>query len=144
MSRATIAAALALAVMVPVSAQSSIDARTSASAPRAWSAVAGASTTSVIAMAADVAADGSAGAADPWCSTDREVSATLTHDFGETLIDDSRVAGADTQLWGSDVMGTWTLVLARPDATSCIVASGTGFTAAANPDVFYTQAGLAA
>ena len=92
---------------------------------------------------ADSFAAGDLAAADaPYCDTAAMVGQTLAHDFGESLVDDSRVGSADTQLWGSDVMGTWTLVMARKDHTSCIVASGVGYSDATDPQVFYTKAGL--
>jgi len=140
--RTAVAASLAVAVLVPVGAQSAIERFTANPAPRAWSAIAGSDTASVIRMAATLPAVGQAGT-DPYCDMNAEIARTLSHDFGESMIDDSRVDGADTQLWGSPVMGTWTLVLARPDKVSCIVASGVGYADNVNPAVFYTQAGLA-
>ena len=138
------AAVLGAAVMLPLVAQSSVsNFRGTVNQPRAWSAIAGSDTASVIEMAAALPA-GAMGEADaPYCDADPQIARTLAHDFGESLIDGSSFDGKQAQLWASPVMGTWTLVLARADATSCIVASGIGFSDAANPDVFYAQAGLA-
>ena len=47
-----------------------------------------------------------------------------------------------TQLWGSDVMGTWTVVLSRPDDTQCVIASGIGYAAGENPATYLAKVGL--
>ena len=39
-------------------------------------------------------------------------------------------------------MGTWTVVLERPDATSCVIASGIGFRDGTSPDAYFTRVGL--
>ena len=136
-------AALALAILLPVGAQSAVERIRSTPMPRSWSAVAGADTASVIRMAEDLDAGAGIGAEAPYCDANPEIARTLSQDFGESIVDDSRVGGADTQLWGSPAMGTWTLVLAREDRVSCIVASGTGYADNVNPDIFYAEAGLA-
>lgn len=141
--RIAVPAVLALAVLLPVGAQSAVERLRADPAPRAWSAMAGTDTASVIRMAATLPAGEQAGSDDPYCDVNDEIARTLSHDFGESIIDDSRVGGADTQLWGSPTMGTWTLVLARPDKVSCIVASGVGYADDVNPGVFYDRAGLA-
>ena len=138
------AAILGAAVMLPLVAQSSVsNFRGTVDQPRAWSAIAGSDTASVIEMAATLPSGDLAEADTPYCDADPQIARTLAHDFGESLIDGSSFDGNDAQLWASPVMGTWTLVLARSDAVSCIVASGTGFSDSANPDVFYAKAGLA-
>ena len=136
-------AAAALGLVLAVPAQSSIESRQETLAqPRVWSAVAGLDTRAVIDQADSFAAGEMAAADAPYCDSAAMVGDTLAHDFGESLVDDSRVGTADTQLWGSDVMGTWTLVMARKDHSSCIVASGVGYSDATDPQVFYTKAGL--
>lgn len=144
-AQTTLIASLALGTLalVAMPAQSAIETREQLQAqPRAWSAMAGVDTASVMSMAGTFASGADAGANDPFCDADNVVAQTLSHDFGESLVDDAKVGTADTQLWGSDVMGTWTLVMARGDQTSCIIASGVGYSDHANPDVFYASAGL--
>lgn len=136
-------AALGTAVMLAVPAQSAIESRAALEAqPRAWSSMAGMDTSAVMASAESFASGELAGADTPYCDVDNAVAQTLTHDFGEALVDDAKVGSANTQLWGSSLMGTWTLVMARPDSTSCIVASGVGYSDSTNPDVFYAKAGI--
>ena len=48
-----------------------------------------------------------------------------------------------TQLWGSDLMGTWTVVLGRADGTQCIIASGIGYQDGTDPLAFYAKVDLA-
>ncbi|MBU2957215.1 hypothetical protein Q4511_09220 [Paracoccus sp. 1_MG-2023] len=76
----------------------------------------------------------------PYCASDAEIQNTLTHDFSEELVVTAGFAA--TELWGSEQMGTWTLVAARADETSCIIASGTGFSDQRTPDVYFQTAGL--
>ena len=78
----------------------------------------------------------------PYCAPDAEISRTLRHDFNEALVDTTGYQGMGTQLWGSDQMGTWTLVAPRADDTSCIIASGIGYAPDRGPDTFYSVAGL--
>lgn len=138
------ALALAGATLLPAAAFPAVESfRGADTQPRGWSAVAGSDTASVIEMAAALPATDMGEGNSPYCDTDPAIARTLAQDFGESLIDGSKIDGNDAQLWGSPVMGTWTLVLARPDATSCIVASGIGFRDNANPDVYYAKAGLA-
>lgn len=138
------ALALGASMLLPPAAMSAIESyRAPNVEPRGWSAVAGSDTASVIEMAATLPA-GAMGAGDtPYCDHDPEIARTLSHDFGESLIDGARIDGRDAQLWASPALGTWTLVLARPDATSCIVASGIGYRDQTNPDLYYAKAGLA-
>lgn len=141
-SKITLAAA-ALATLIAVPAQSSIETRDELQAqPRAWSSIAGRDARSVMAMASTLASGDQSSAEAPYCDTDPRIAQTLSHDFGESLVDDAKVNQADTQLWGSDLMGTWTLVMARADRTSCVIASGIGYSDRTNPDVFYQKAGL--
>lgn len=76
----------------------------------------------------------------PYCASDDEIANTLAQDFNERPIDTAGAGG--TELWGSDQMGTWTLVAARADDTSCIIASGIGYSDEKNAALFYRTAGL--
>ncbi|MBD9526631.1 hypothetical protein [Paracoccus sp. PAR01] len=107
--------------------------------PRGWSAVAGMEPQAVREMARRLPLSEQASGDQPWCGHDAEIAQTLSDDFGE-----SRIAtnANDTALWGSDLMGTWTVVLERPDATSCVIASGIGFSDAQSPQSYFTKAGL--
>ena len=107
--------------------------------PRGWSAVAGVDARNVREMARQLPLSANAVADQPWCDRKAQVEATLNHDFGEEKVASN---GAGTVLWGSGLMGTWTMVLDRGDATSCIVASGIGYRDGASPRQFFTQAGL--
>ncbi|MDO5621628.1 MAG: hypothetical protein Q4G24_09185 [Paracoccus sp. (in: a-proteobacteria)] len=104
--------------------------------PRGWSAVSGVDTRSVMESVRDqtaVAAD------QPYCDVTKAVEDTLRHDFTESFVS----AGADdTQLWGSEQMGTWTLVMNRGDGTACIVASGVGYQTETSPQRYFALAGL--
>lgn len=60
----------------------------------------------------------------PYCASPAEIAGTLKHDFEETRVDSDPAQG--TELWGSALMGTWTLVAAR-GGDDCIIASGTGY-----------------
>lgn len=107
--------------------------------PRGWSAVAGMDPREVREMARTLPLSDNAVGDQPWCDRKAEVESTLSHDFGEERV----AAGHEgTALWGSALMGTWTVVLERPDATSCVIASGIGFSDGTNPGVFFTKAGL--
>lgn len=110
-----------------------------AATPRGWSAVAGMDPSAVREMARGLPAAQAAAPGQPWCARDAEIAASLHRDFEE-----SRVAtnGHDTALWGSAMMGTWTVVLERPDDTSCVIASGIGFREDAAPSAYFTKVGL--
>ena len=75
----------------------------------------------------------------PWCDRQAEVERTLSHDFGEEKV---ATGARGMVLWGSELMGTWTMVLERADATSCVVASGIGYSDTTSPQVFFSKAGL--
>jgi len=64
----------------------------------------------------------------PFCDQTSKVVETLIHDFAETE-QDNWVQGKDMafHLWGSGVLGTWTLLHIGQDGVACIVASGTGW-----------------
>lgn len=106
---------------------------------RGWSAIAGTDTRAVIEMARTLPLSQQATDDQPWCAQSAEVARTLADDFGERKI---ATGAKGTVLWGSALMGTWTMVLERADATSCVVASGIGYSEDASPRVFFTSAGL--
>lgn len=136
-------AAALLAAPVVVSAPEAIAAtqgrEANAANPRGWSAIAGMDPREVRQMAQTLPLSQNATGDQPWCDHDANIETALRHDFGET-----RVAAGNqgTALWGSALMGTWTVVLERGDATSCVIASGIGYSDARNPGVFFTRAGL--
>ncbi|RDW13304.1 hypothetical protein [Paracoccus thiocyanatus] len=134
-------ALLAALLAVPaLSAQAAIQSRAETLAhPRGWSAMAGLEPRAVREIARTLPASASAPEDQPWCERDADLENTLRHDFGETRIADG---AQGTTLWGSDLMGTWTLVFERPDATSCVIASGIGFSDRASPQIFFTEAGI--
>lgn len=107
--------------------------------PLGWSAVAGMTPQEVRDMARDLPLSRAAAPDQPWCARSTEIGAALRNEFGEERV----ASGAeDIALWGSQVMGTWTVVLERPDATSCIIASGIGYRKAQDPQVYFVKAGL--
>lgn len=110
-----------------------------ASGPTGWSAVAGMEPRAVREMARELPLSEQATRDQPWCGQNTEVEASLTHDFGETKVTTN---ARDTALWGSQIMGTWTVVLERADATSCIIASGVGFRDGTSPQAYFTNVGL--
>lgn len=123
------------------------DERAGAPVPRVWAAMAGADTPSVISMVASQPAQSqtdSLSAEEPYCDLRKPLTDTLRHDFGEHLVQTKAQGPDGTELWGSDVMGTWTLVYHRQDGVACVIASGIGYSDGANPAVFYTHAGIAA
>ena len=107
--------------------------------PRGWSAVQGMDPRAVRDMARDLPTSDQAAVDQPWCAPDAEIETSLRHDFEEERVASN---GQDTALWGSALMGTWTVVLERPDATSCVIASGIGFRDGTSPDAYFTRVGL--
>ncbi|WP_134679615.1 hypothetical protein [Paracoccus ravus] len=107
--------------------------------PRGWSAIAGTEPRAVRDMARELPVSDQATADQPWCAASDEIAQSLSEDFEEEKV---ATNGSDTALWGSDMMGTWTVVLERPDATSCVIASGIGFSADQGPRRYFVQAGL--
>lgn len=131
-------AALAAALAGPAAA--AITTRdANAANPRGWSAIEGMDPRAVRDMARDLPLSDQASADQPWCAPDAEIETSLRHDFEEERVASN---GRDTALWGSPLMGTWTVVLERPDATSCVIASGIGFSEGASPDAYFTRVGL--
>lgn len=131
----------ALLVVLPVSAaQSGIEQPAPQAQPvKGWSAVAGMSGAEVLHMARGLPQGADAAADQPWCDSAAAVQQSLNAEFDERMV--TRRADG-TQLWGSDLMGTWTVVLARADQTNCIIASGIGYQDGANPGTYYAQVGL--
>lgn len=109
---------------------------------KAWSAMAGVEPAALLVAAQEMPLSAVAVDDQPYCASDAEIAATLGHDFAERLIDSTGHDGHVAELWGSDLMGTWTLVAARPDNTSCIIASGIGYDDSTAHDAFYRTAGL--
>ena len=69
-----------------------------------------------------------------------EIATTLAQDFGESPVETAGAQG--TELWGSEIMGTWTLVAPRSDETSCIIASGVGYSEDLAVGDYFRVAGL--
>lgn len=137
----TVTAVLVTVLALPagqVSAEIASRAQNAAN-PRGWSAVAGMDPRAVREMARTLPVSEDAAIDRPWCDRDAEIEAALRHEFAEEKI---ATNGRDTALWGSDLMGTWTVVLERPDATSCIIASGIGFQSGENPQSYFVTVGL--
>lgn len=140
MSNASRIASLTLALLVSVGAA---QARPAAEQPiRGWSAMDGNDAAMLLESAQDLPLADMAAGDQPYCATHDEISQTLQHDFGEKLIDISQFAGLGAQLWGSDQLGTWTLVAPRGDGISCIIASGIGFDLQRDSRAYYNVAGL--
>ncbi len=138
MTRIVPAALLALALALPAAAAVTSRADSQEN-PHSWSAIAGMAPQAVAELAQTLPLSDAATGDQPWCDRRAEVAQTLTHDFGEEKV----ATGAQgVALWGSDLMGTWTMVLDRADATSCVIASGIGYSDTTSPQVFFTQAGL--
>lgn len=104
-----------------------------------WSAMAGVDIATLLDRAQDLPETDMAVGDQPYCADDPEIHRTLKSDFSETRVDASHQG---TELWGSDQMGTWTLVAPRGDQTSCIIASGIGYDDQQDVEVYYQTAGL--
>ena len=107
--------------------------------PRGWSAVAGMDVQAVIDLAGRLPTITENEPDEPYCAPSGDLAEILREDFDEVLVAHGT---QETSLWGSQAMGTWTLTLNRQDETSCVVASGIGFSPNANPMRFYHQAGM--
>lgn len=137
--RPILAAAL-IAVLPVTAAQSAIDPqRQPEAAVKGWTAVAGMSGPAVLQLARTLPVTTEAAGDGPWCDSAATVRGALKAEFEEDLV--TRRADG-TQLWGSDTMGTWTVVLARADGTQCVIASGIGYEDGANPLAYYAKVGL--
>lgn len=129
-----------IAVLPVTAAQSAIDTATHPEAAvKGWTAVAGMSGPDVLHLARTLPLATDATGDQPWCAAVAEVRDALKSEFDETLV--TRRADG-TQLWGSDSMGTWTVVLTRHDQTQCVIASGIGYEDGANPLAYYAKVGL--
>ncbi|MGP9803433.1 hypothetical protein [Paracoccus sp. NSM] len=76
----------------------------------------------------------------PYCASDDEIAFTLRHDFAEEVIVTAGAAG--TELWASDILGTWSVVAPRADDTSCIIASGVGYSTDREAEMYYSSLGF--
>ena len=136
----SLAAAVTVAVLSVTAAQSSVDRAPDLSGPvKGWTAVAGLSGPAVVEMARKLPVAANAESDKPWCDSKAVVDSALQKEFDERMVT-QRADG--TSLWGSDVMGTWTVVLTRPDNVQCIVASGVGYEDGTNPGTFLSKVGL--
>lgn len=135
-----IALVAALAAIPVTTAQSAILPSPVLNAPvKGWTAVAGLSGPEVVELARSLPVETEAAGHLPWCDEAPVVSAALKSEFEENLV--ARRADG-TQLWGSDLMGTWTVLLERPDNTNCVIASGIGYQDGVDPGAFYAKVGL--
>jgi len=105
-----------------------------------WSAMQGTNTATLLRDVQSLPVSEQATEDQPYCASDAEIAKTLEHDFNEMPVHAEQADG--TELWGSDQLGTWTLVAARQDQTSCIIASGIGFDDDTNAQNYYDVAGL--
>lgn len=134
------AATAATAAFAVVPAQSAILSSPTLNAPvRGWTAVAGLSGPEVVELVRTLPVETEASGHLPWCDAAPVVNAALSTEFEENLV--ARRADG-TQLWGSDLMGTWTVLLARGDDTNCVIASGIGYQDGVDPGAFYAKVGL--
>lgn len=105
-----------------------------------WSAMADTDTATLLRQVRNLPLADLAGPDQPYCAAQAEISFTLAHDFDESRIEVDPHAG--TVLWGSDSLGTWTMVAPRGDGTSCIIASGIGFDPDRDPARYFASVGL--
>ena len=136
----SVAGAALIAALPVTAAQSAIDThRQPEAAVKGWTAVAGMEGKAVLQMALTQRVDPMEIGDQPWCDSAAAVHDALSTEFDEALV--TRRADG-TQLWGSDSMGTWTVVLSRPDGMQCVIASGIGYQDGANPLAYYAKVGL--
>ncbi len=105
-----------------------------------WSAMAGVDTATLLDQAQDMPTSDLAVNDQPYCADNSEIHQTLQEEFNENRVDTTSHQG--TELWGSQQMGTWTLVAPRGDQTSCIIASGIGYDTQRDVEVYYKVSGL--
>ncbi len=131
-------AAMTLALALP--AMAAVTSRADNLAhPRGWSAMEGMTPGAVARMAQTLPLSAQATGDQPWCDHQTAMAQALADEFGERKV----ATGAQgIALWGSDRMGTWTMVLERADATSCVIASGVGYSDRTSPQVFFGTSGL--
>ena len=135
---AALVLAAATAVAPITAAYSAVEARGELPSVKAWSVVAGMSARQVVDLAGSLPA-GVSDAGTPWCDANAEIHGALDAEYGETLVVSKRDG---LRLWGSDEMGTWTMVLERADGSSCVVASGIGYHDGTDPSAIFRSAGL--
>ena len=133
-ARLSMAGSVALLTAMPALAASRAD-----QPVQGWSAMSGIDVPDLLDRAQDMPTSDMAVGDQPYCADDPEIHQTLHHDFAEKPVDASHEG---TQLWGSDRLGTWTLVAPREDRTSCIIASGIGYDPEKDVEVYYRTAGL--
>ena len=137
--RLALATAVAAALSV-TAAQSAVDPAPVSKTPvKGWTAVAGLSGPALIELARTLPVATDTDGDQPWCDASGVVRLALASEFAESLV--TRRADG-TQLWGSDLMGTWTVVLDRADDTQCVIASGIGYQDGTDPATFYSKVGL--
>ncbi|MDB6178133.1 hypothetical protein PAF17_11560 [Paracoccus sp. Z330] len=129
------AGSVALLVAMPVLASRADDQQV-----QGWSAHHGIDSADLLRHAETLPQGGMTTSDQPYCAPNDEIDRTLRHDFNESPVEN---AGHDiARLWGSDQMGTWTLVAERQDQTSCIIASGIGYDADRKAEIYFETAGL--
>lgn len=134
-------AALAATLLCAPVAQSAVEPAVRHSGPiKGWTAVAGLTGPAVLELARTLPLSAEARNDQPWCDSAAAVADALRSEFEEQPVT-HRADG--TQLWGSDLMGTWTVVLGRADGTQCIIASGIGYQDGTDPLAFYAKVDLA-
>lgn len=111
---------------------------------RGWSAVDETEAATLLERAADLPLIDMATSDQPYCADHAQISRTLQHDFSEKIVASGQFSGLGAQLWGSDQLGTWTLVAPRGDGNSCIIASGIGFQQERDSRAYFALAGLRA
>ncbi len=80
----------------------------------------------------------------PRCEAQAQMATVLMRDYDEAPVETRVVGdGLQVQLWGSLGAGTWTLVHNGSDGVSCVVSSGTNWTASSTPDDVFNSAPLA-
>lgn len=135
------AAALPAAAILPVpAAQAAALARSAPAGPvRGWTSVAGMTGPEVVQLARHLPVETDPGSDRPWCDAAPVVQSALAAEFEETMV--ARRADG-TSLWGSDAMGTWTVLLERADSTHCVIGSGIGYRDGVDPGSLYARVGL--
>lgn len=131
-----LAGSAALLMALPaVSATPSVD-----QPVQSWSAMAGVEVAALLEQVDELPLSEAAVDDQPYCAPDAEIAFTLSTDFAEQPVVTAGAGG--TELWASDLMGTWTVVAPRADDTSCIIASGIGYNDEREAEVYYSSAGL--
>ncbi len=136
----TLALIATAAALPAAAAQAAALARSTAEGPvRGWTSVAGMTGPEVVQLARHLPVETDPDSDKPWCDAAPVVQSALTAEFEETMV--ARRADG-TSLWGSDAMGTWTVLLERADTTHCVIASGIGYRDGVDPGSLYARVGL--